>query len=79
MDSRVNLTFFHVVFYFDNYILIILLPASEWFKKSAFKEEKSWRFDSEVSNSRRHDSILFFLLGREYRWGGGCWPGTPVV
>ena len=30
-------------------------------------EEKWWRFDSEVGKSRRHNSILFFLLGK--LWG----------
>ena len=62
-------SFFLLSFCFENYILIIRLPVREWFKKSAFKKEKLWRFDSEVSNSRCHDSILFFLLGRVYRWG----------
>ena len=62
-------SFFLLSFCFDNYILIIPLPAPDWYKKSAFKKEKLWRFDSEVSNSRCHDSILFFPLGRVYRWG----------
>ena len=45
------------------YCSFFYLPPID-LNKSAFKEENSWRLDSEVNNLRRQDSILFFLLGR---------------
>ena len=41
MDSRVNLMAFFLCFFnFDNYALIILLPAPEWFKKKVHSRKK---------------------------------------
>ena len=63
-DSRVKLIFFLVVFLFQQLYIDHSFTCPRLIKKSAFKEEKSWRFDTEVSNSRRHGSIFFFLLWR---------------
>ena len=68
---EVNLIFFLAVFLFRQLYIdhsFTYVHAID-LKKSAFKEEKSWRFDSEVSNSRHHDSILFLIFGRVHRWG----------
>ena len=61
---------------FNNYILIILLPVPDWFKTSAFKEEKSSRFNTEVCNSSSRPwfhPFLSFKKGTGVREGVLAW------
>ena len=61
---------------FNNYLLIILLPVPDWFKTSAFKEEKSSRFNTAVCNSSSRPwfhPFLSFKKGTGVREGVLAW------